>query len=50
MSDPVLRYVTHPEVIVDPDQPVPEWSLSDRGRTRAGAMLRHRGFPGSTAS
>jgi broad specificity phosphatase PhoE len=28
-------YVTHPEVRVDPAVPVPDWSLSPRGRARA---------------
>lgn len=30
-----LRYVSHPEVAIDPDVPVPEWSLSAAGRSRA---------------
>ncbi|WP_298985122.1 histidine phosphatase family protein [uncultured Roseibium sp.] len=29
-------YLTHPEVKIDPDVPVPEWGLSDVGRERAG--------------
>ena len=28
-------YITHPQVLVDPAVPVPEWSLSGRGRERA---------------
>jgi broad specificity phosphatase PhoE len=28
-------YITHPEVTIDPDVPVPRWGLSDRGRLRA---------------
>ncbi|QDG74731.1 histidine phosphatase family protein [Labrenzia sp. PHM005] len=28
-------YLTHPEVIIDKDIPIPEWSLSDLGRERA---------------
>jgi broad specificity phosphatase PhoE len=35
----LLRYLTHPEVHVDPAVPVPKWSLSARGRSRALAML-----------
>jgi len=35
----MLRYVTHPEVHVDPAVPVPNWHLSERGRGRAVAML-----------
>jgi broad specificity phosphatase PhoE len=30
-------YITHPEVIVDPAKPVPDWSLSEKGRLRAEA-------------
>ena len=28
-------YITHPQVRIDPDVPVPEWGLSDVGRERA---------------
>ncbi len=31
----LLRYLTHPQVDIDPDVPVPEWGLSDLGRKRA---------------
>ena len=31
----VIRYVSHPEVLIDPAVPVPWWSLSDIGRARA---------------
>jgi broad specificity phosphatase PhoE len=34
-----FRYVTHPNVHIDPKIPVPHWSLSDHGRERAEAML-----------
>ena len=36
---PILYYVTHPQVQVDANIPVPEWGLSDIGRARAIAML-----------
>ncbi|RWC32745.1 histidine phosphatase family protein [Mesorhizobium sp.] len=36
---PILYYVTHPQVQVDANVPVPEWGLSEIGRTRAFAML-----------
>lgn len=29
-----IRYLTHPQVTVDPDTPVPEWSLSAEGAKR----------------
>jgi broad specificity phosphatase PhoE len=35
-----LFYVSHPQVKIDPDIPVPNWSLSDLGRTRAEAAAR----------
>ena len=31
----VVRYVTHPQVRISADIPVPRWGLSDVGRTRA---------------
>lgn len=38
--------ITHPEVAIDPAIPVPDWSLSERGRQRARAMLRQPWVPG----
>jgi len=35
----VVHYVSHPDVVVDPTTPVPEWGLSERGRARLAAML-----------
>lgn len=35
----VLRYITHPNVDIDPHVPVPEWALSPLGRRRATLML-----------
>jgi len=34
-------YVTHPQVVIDPDVPVPQWHLSETGRARAEAFARH---------
>ncbi len=34
-----LRYVTHPDVVVDPTLAVERWTLSERGERRARAML-----------
>lgn len=31
----VLRYVSHPNVVIDPDVLVPQWGLSELGRSRA---------------
>lgn len=36
----MIRFVTHPQVRIDPDVPVPHWGLSEVGRVRATVMLR----------
>jgi broad specificity phosphatase PhoE len=33
-----IRYLTHPQVKIEPAVPVPSWGLSDVGRTRAEAL------------
>ena len=33
-----LRYISHPNVLIDPDVPVPDWSLNAEGQRRAQAM------------
>ena len=33
-----LLFVTHPEVVIDPDQPIPDWPLSAAGRARMEAF------------
>lgn len=35
---PLLRYISHPNVVQDPDVPVPQWSLSPFGVERVQAM------------
>ena len=35
----VVRYITHPDVVVDPSAPVPQWRLSELGRRRLDVML-----------
>lgn len=37
----VVRYLTHPQVTIDPAVPVPEWTLSEVGRARAEAFAAH---------
>ncbi|MBQ0821538.1 histidine phosphatase family protein [Microvirga sp. HBU67558] len=40
-----LIFITHPEVVIDPDQPIPEWPLNATGRARMerfAAMLADR--------
>jgi broad specificity phosphatase PhoE len=34
-------YVTHPQVVQDPNVPVPRWGLSDKGRERAERFANH---------
>lgn len=34
----VLRYISHPEVAIDPEVPVPRWGLSEKGKTRGLAL------------
>lgn len=34
-------YVTHPQVVQDPDVPVPRWGLSAKGRERAERFANH---------
>lgn len=38
----IARYLTHPQVSIDPAVPVPRWSLSDIGRSRAHALVAAR--------
>ncbi|MDR3474239.1 MAG: phosphoglycerate mutase family protein [Devosia sp.] len=34
-------YITHPQVVIDPDLAVPRWRLSDKGRARAETFASH---------
>ncbi|MBR0838256.1 histidine phosphatase family protein [Bradyrhizobium manausense] len=38
MPADIVRYLTHPQVQIDPAVPVPQWSLSPVGRTRTEAI------------
>jgi broad specificity phosphatase PhoE len=52
MSGPVMSvvyFITHPDVVIDPAIPVPEWPLSERGRVRMKAMLALDWMPGLRA-
>ena len=44
-SVPMLRYISHANVVIDPDVDVPRWGLSERGRTRTQAMLNQPWVP-----
>ncbi|MEO9575298.1 MAG: histidine phosphatase family protein [Tateyamaria sp.] len=49
---PVLRYLTHPQVVIAPDVPVPDWGLSEVGAARVAALCRavHNGTLAGTTS
>jgi broad specificity phosphatase PhoE len=34
-----VYFITHPDVVIDPAVPVPQWPLSERGRQRMQALL-----------
>ncbi|WP_225768211.1 histidine phosphatase family protein [Inquilinus sp. Marseille-Q2685] len=34
-----VHFITHPDVLIDPAVPVPDWPLSERGRERMRAVL-----------
>ncbi|MBC9883039.1 histidine phosphatase family protein [Bradyrhizobium sp. INPA01-394B] len=38
MPTDIVRYLTHPQVQIDPDVPVPQWGLSPVGRARTEAI------------
>ncbi len=48
MTDTIL-FVTHPEVVIDPATPVPEWGLSDIGRRRMATFAASPDAAGLTA-
>lgn len=44
----IARYLTHPEVTIDPNIPVPEWGLSDVGRARVTALIASNALAGTS--
>jgi hypothetical protein len=38
---PMVFFITHPDVSIDPSVPVPEWPLNERGRARLRAMAAY---------
>jgi len=49
---PVLRYLSHPQVVIDPHVPVPEWGLSAVGAARVDALciaVRQGALAGTTS-
>ncbi|MEM7525008.1 MAG: histidine phosphatase family protein [Pseudomonadota bacterium] len=45
----IIRYLTHPQVHVDPDTPVPDWRLSVEGVERVEAAAALPAFQGTVA-
>lgn len=41
LSPDMVIYLTHPQVLIDPDVPVPNWQLSVEGRQRVDAFADH---------
>lgn len=44
-----IRYLSHPEVLVDPDTPVPDWPLNAIGKKRVQALARSGALQGTVA-
>ena len=44
----LVRYLTHPQVQIDPAVPVPAWGLSATGRDRVQALIRAGWLAGTT--
>lgn len=44
----LVRYLTHPQVTIDPDQEVASWSLNATGAARVAALARNLGRLGDT--
>jgi broad specificity phosphatase PhoE len=44
-----VYFVTHPDVVIDPEIPVPRWPLSERGRSRMRRLLAQAWIPHVTA-
>jgi broad specificity phosphatase PhoE len=38
---PTIFFITHPDVVIDPSVPVPDWPLTERGQARMRAMIAH---------
>jgi hypothetical protein len=44
----IVRYLTHPQVKIDPAVPVPSWGLSVFGRTRTETLANTGSLSGTT--
>lgn len=47
MTD-VVRYLTHPQVLVDPEKPVPSWGLNAIGQARVQSFVANGWLAGTT--
>ncbi len=45
----IVYMITHPDVIIDPDVPIPRWPLSERGIERMQALLKQPWVPDITS-
>jgi hypothetical protein len=45
----IVHFITHPEVVIDPTIPAPQWPLSAEGKRRIGLMLRQSWIVGIRA-
>jgi broad specificity phosphatase PhoE len=45
----LVRYLTHPQVEIDPEVPVPDWGLSAVGKARVSALVEAGWLAGTTA-
>ncbi len=45
----LVRYLTHPQVAIDPAIPIPRWSLSETGRARVAALTASGALTGTGA-
>ncbi len=43
----IARYLSHPQVAIDPNTPVPNWSLNDIGRKRVDMLARSSALLGT---
>jgi broad specificity phosphatase PhoE len=40
---PLVRYLTHPQVLIDPAVEVPQWPLNDQGQARVAQLAQTLG-------
>lgn len=43
----IARYISHPQVLIDPDKEVGQWSLTDLGRRRVDVLARSNALAGT---